>query len=83
LWLNGHKEKLTKSITQAICSHKKYCDDFVPKGWLRDHALQSGQYTQYFWQMLSAYIKDEISMLLLFNMLEHLSAHVESGCTDL
>ena len=67
---DGYKEKLTKSITQAICSHKKYCNDFVPKGWLCDHALQNGQHTQYFWQMLSAYIEEEISMLLSFNMLE-------------
>ncbi len=81
-------EKLTKSITQAICSHKKYCDDFVPKGGLRDHALRSGQYTQYFWQMLSAYIKEEISMLLSFNMLEKnicllMSNQVIQICDDL
>jgi hypothetical protein len=43
---DGYKEKLTESMTQAIRSHKKYCDDFVPKGWLREHALWSGQYTQ-------------------------------------
>ena len=43
---DGYKEKLTESMTQAIRSHKKYCDDFVPKGWLREHALRSGQYTQ-------------------------------------
>jgi hypothetical protein len=42
------KEKLTEAITQAICGHKKYCEDFVPKGWLCDHSLWRGQYTQYF-----------------------------------
>jgi hypothetical protein len=67
---DGYKEKLTEAVTQAIRGHKKYCKDFVPKGWLRDYALQSGQYTQYFWQMLSTYIKEVISMLLSFNMLE-------------
>jgi hypothetical protein len=67
---DGYKEKLIEAVTQAIHGHKKYCKDFVPKGWLRDHALRSGQYTQYFWQMLSTYIEEEISMLLSFNMLE-------------
>ena len=85
---DGYKEKLTESMTQAIRSHKKYCDDFVPKGWLREHALWSGQYTQYFWQMLSAYIEEEISMLSSFNMLEKnicllMSNQVVQICNDL
>jgi hypothetical protein len=85
---DGYKEKLTESMTQAIRSHKKYCDDFVPKGWLREHALRSGQYTQYFWQMLSAYIEEEISMLSSFSMLEKnicllMSNQVVQICDDL
>jgi hypothetical protein len=85
---DGYKEKLTEGVTQAIHGHKKYCKDFVPKGWLRDHALRSGQYTQYFWQILSAYIEEEISMLLPFNMLEKnicllMSNQVVQVCDDL
>jgi hypothetical protein len=45
---DGYKEKFTEAVTQAIRGHKKYCKDFVPKGWLRNRALWSGQYTQYF-----------------------------------
>ncbi len=42
---NGAKEKLMNAITQAAQAHKKYCEDYVPVGWLRDHAIKSGQYT--------------------------------------
>jgi hypothetical protein len=40
---NGAKEKLTKAMMQAARAHKKYCEDYMSVGWLRDHAIKSGQ----------------------------------------
>ncbi len=67
---DGFKEHLTEAMTSAIWGHAKYCIDFVPAGWLCKHTLKSGQQSQHFWQRLSAYIKDQILLLMSFKLSE-------------
>ncbi len=45
---DGSMEHLTVAMTQAVQAHKKYCEDHVPEGWLQEHALKSGQFTERF-----------------------------------
>ncbi len=67
---NGAKEKLTNAMTQAAQAHKKYCEEYVPDGWLRDHTIKSGQYTHQFWLSLASYIEDQIILLQTFKLPE-------------
>jgi hypothetical protein len=66
----GYKDWLTQGILSAVRAHAKYCNKYMPAGWLREHALKSGQQTQHFWQTLAAYIKDEFILLLSFDLSE-------------
>ncbi len=50
---NRSKERLTVAMILAVGAHKKYCEDHVPEGWLREHALKSRQYTEKFWLSLA------------------------------
>ncbi len=65
---NGAKEKLTNAMMQAARAHKKYCEDYVPVEWLRDHAIMNGQYTHQFWLSLALYIEDQIILLQTFKL---------------
>jgi hypothetical protein len=67
---DGSKERLAVAMTQAVQAHKKYCEDHVPEGWLREHALKSGQFTERFWLSLASYIEDKIILLQTFNLPE-------------
>ena len=64
----GYKDRLTQGILSAVRAHAKYCNQYVPAGWLKEHALKSGQQTQHFWQTLAAYIEDEFILLLSFDL---------------
>jgi hypothetical protein len=74
VWRGGtgdeSKEHLMVAMAQAMRAHKKYCKDHVPSGWLRDHALKSGQYTHQFWLSLVLYIKDKTILLQTFKLPE-------------
>jgi hypothetical protein len=65
---DGAKEKLTTAMNSAIQVHKKYCETELPAGWVREHALKSGAFTQQFWLSLASYIEDEIILLRGFNL---------------
>jgi hypothetical protein len=66
---DGQKEKLTADLQWAIQSHRKYCEDFVPEGILRNAAIKTAEVTLLFWTSLNAYIEDEYTILLLFKLL--------------
>ena len=67
---DGTKEKLTTAMNSAIQAHKKYCEMELPGGWVRDHALKSGAFTQQFWLSLASYVEDEIILLQTFKLPE-------------
>ena len=85
---DGAKEKLTLMMSQAVKAHKRYCEDNVPVGWLREHALKSGMFVQQFWLSLASYIEDEIILLQTFKLPEKsicllMSHQVIQICNDL
>ncbi len=85
---DGAKEKLTLMMMQAVKAHTQYCEDNVPSGWLRDHALKSGMFVQQFWLSLASYIEDEIILLQTFKLPEKsicllMSHQVIQICDDL
>jgi hypothetical protein len=85
---NGFKERLTEAMTSAVQGHMKYCNKFVPAGLLCGHALKSGQQSQHFWQQLSAYIEDQILLLMPLKLSEKnicllMSHQVIQVCDDL
>jgi hypothetical protein len=85
---DGFKERLTEAMTSAVWGQTKYCIDFVPAGWLREHALKRGQQSQHFWQQLSAYIKDQTLLLMSLKLSEKnicllMSHQVVQVCNDL
>ncbi len=59
-----------EAMTFAVRGYTKYCINFPPAGWLCEHALKSGQQSQHFWQQLSAYIEDQILLLMSLKLLE-------------
>ncbi len=67
---DGAKEKLTMAMNGTIQAHKKYCEMELPSGWVREHALKSGTFTQQFWLSLASYIEDEIILLQTFKLPE-------------
>ena len=67
---DGAKEKLMLMMSQAVKTHKRYCEDNVPMGWLKEHALKSGMFVQQFWLSLTSYIEDEIILLQTFKLPE-------------
>ncbi len=66
---NGQKECLTNDLQMAVHRHRKYCDDFVPEGILREMAIKTAEFTLIFWNALVAYIEDEYTLLLSFKLL--------------
>ncbi len=65
---DGIKDRLTTQMHTAVERHACYCEENLPKGTLRVHAVRSAECTQYFWQTLAAYIEAELTMLLSFNL---------------
>ncbi len=57
-------------MTPVVRAHKKYCEDHILEGWLQEHALKSGQFTERFWMTLASYIKDEVILLQTFSLPE-------------
>jgi hypothetical protein len=66
---DGQKECLMSDLQMAASRHQQYCVDFIPKGILRDTAIKMAEYMLQFWNALTAYIKDEYTLLLSFKLL--------------
>jgi hypothetical protein len=85
---DGQKEKLRADLQQAIQSHQKYCEDFVPEGILQNAAIKLAEVTLLFSTYLTAYFEDECTLLLSFKLLpKHvlllLSNQVVQICNDM
>jgi hypothetical protein len=59
-----------KAMMQAVQAYTKYCEDYMPVGWLQDLAIKSGQYTHQFLLSLALYIEDQIILLQTFKLPE-------------
>ena len=85
---DGYKATLTKALDGAVERHRTYCNDQVHPGVVRNMALKTAEHTMRFWHSFVAYLDEECSMLMLFNLLpKHilllLSNHVEQICNDI
>jgi hypothetical protein len=85
---DGFKERLSSQLNNAIESHMRYCEDYVPDGPVRAAALKSAQATFVFFHTMVAYLDDELAMLTSFNLppkqtLLLLSNQVVQICEDL
>jgi hypothetical protein len=56
-------------MLMAVRRHHQYCEDYVPKGILRETDIKTAEFTMLFWNALVAYIKDEYQLLLSFKLL--------------
>jgi hypothetical protein len=66
---DGTKDRLTSDMQMAVCHHQQYCEDFVPKGILKETAIKTAEFTLLFWNASVAYIKDKYMLLLSFKLL--------------
>jgi len=85
---DGYKATLTKALDGAVERHRTYCNDQVHPGVVRDMALKTAEHTMRFWHSFVAYLDEEYSMLMSFNLLpKHilllLSNHVEQICDNI
>ena len=66
---DGNKERLSSNMQMAVRRHWQYCEDYVPKGILRETDIKTAEFTMLFWNALVAYIEDEYQLLLSFKLL--------------
>ena len=60
---DGLKERLISSLRLAVARHRTYCEDNLPSGTFREHAIQSSTFTLAFFLTLVTHFDDEMSML--------------------
>ena len=60
---DGLKERLISSLRLAVARHRTYCEDNLPSGSYREHALRSSAFTLDFFLTLVTHFDDEMSML--------------------
>jgi hypothetical protein len=65
---DGVKERLVASLRMAVERQRVYCEDNLPAGVLRDHAIRSAEFTRDFFQAFVGHIEDEITMLTSFGL---------------
>jgi len=85
---DGSKERLSSDMQMAVRRHHQYCEDYVPKGILRETAIKTAEFTMLFWNALVAYIEDEYQLLLSLKLLpKHmlllLSNQIVQICDDM
>ena len=67
---DGTKERLIEALRLGAARHRTYCEDNLPAGELREHAIRSGEFTMEFFQALIVHIDDEINMMMSFGLPE-------------
>ena len=65
---DGVKERLLDSLRMGVERQRVYCEDNLPAGVLRDHAIRSAEFTRDFFQAFVVHIEDEITMLTSFGL---------------
>ena len=65
---DGTKERLIEALRLRVARHRTYCEDNLPAGELREHAIRSGEFTMEFFQALIVHIDDELNMMLSFGL---------------
>jgi len=85
---DGLRERMLNSLRLALQRHRTYCDDNLPSGTLREHAIRSGEITVSFFHSLVQHFDDQIGMLTSIGLPEKevsllLSNQTTQLCDDL
>jgi len=67
---DGVKERLLSSLRLAVQRHRQYCEDNLPSGTFREHAIRSSEECLIFFNTLVNHFDDEMSMLTSIGMPE-------------
>lgn len=65
---DGVEERLLDSLRMAVERQRVYCEDMLPAGVVREHAIRSAEFTRDFFQAFVVHIEDEITMLSSFGL---------------
>lgn len=66
---DGIKERLLDSLRMAVERQRVYCEDTIPSGSLRNHAIRSAEFTRDFFQATSFGLGEAQVLLLMSNQL--------------
>lgn len=85
---DGIKERLLDSLRIAVDHQRVYCEDTIPPGTVRDHAIRSAEFTRDFFHAFVVHIEDEITMLTSYGLGENqvmllMSNQLMQVCDDL